>query len=103
MHIAINCIKTQSTMVFRGYLMTLCKSTLGINCTTMHAENHTLFSLIELFSNPDPGMYTVMVAAMDKRVIAVDPILNNLALINQSLKRSNKAQYVPFIRNPIRY
>ena len=48
-------------------------------------------------------MYTVMVAAMDKRVIAVDPILNNLALINQSLKRSNKAQYVSFIRNPIRY
>ena len=48
-------------------------------------------------------MYTVMVAAMDARVIAVDPILNNLALINQSLKRSNKAQYVSFIRNPIRY
>ena len=68
----------------------------------MHAENHTLFSLIELFSNSDPGMYTVMVAAMDKRVIAVDPILNNLALINQSLKRSKKSQYVSFIRNPIR-
>ena len=48
-------------------------------------------------------MYTVMVAAMDTRVIAVDPILNNLALINQSLKRSNTAQYVSFIRNPIRY
>ena len=69
----------------------------------MHAENHTLFSLIELFSNSAPGMYTVMVAAMDKRVIAVDPILNNLALINQSLKRSIKSQYVSFIRNPIRY
>ena len=47
-------------------------------------------------------MYTVMAAAMDTRVIAVDPILNNLALINQSLQRSNKAQYVSFIRNPIR-
>ena len=43
-----------------------------------------------------------MAAAMDTRVIAVDPILNNLALINQSLQRSNKAQYVSFIRNPIR-
>ena len=47
-------------------------------------------------------MYTVMAAAMDTRVIAVDPILNNLALINQSLQRSNKAHYVSFIRNPIR-
>ena len=48
-------------------------------------------------------MYTVMAAAMDKRVIAVDPILNNLALINQSLKRSKKTQHVSFIRNPIRF
>ena len=47
-------------------------------------------------------MYTVMVAAMDARVIAVAPILNNLALINQRLTRSNKAQYVSFIRSPIR-
>ena len=47
-------------------------------------------------------MYTVMVAAMDKRVVAVDPILNNLAIINQSLQRSKKSQHVSFIRNPIR-
>ena len=47
-------------------------------------------------------MYTVMVAAMHRRVIAVDPIIKNLALINLSLKKAGNSQYVSFINNPIR-
>ena len=49
-----------------------------------------------------PGMYTVMVAAMGRRVVAVDPILSNLGLINQSLQRANNAKHVSFVSNPIR-
>ena len=48
------------------------------------------------------GMYTVMVAAMGRRVVAVDPILSNLGLINQSLQRANNAKHVSFVSNPIR-
>ena len=48
------------------------------------------------------GMYTVMVAAMGRRVVAVDPILSNLALINQSLQRANNTKHVSFVSNPIR-
>ena len=47
------------------------------------------------------GMYTVMVAAMGRRVVAVDPILSNLALINSSLKLAGRSQLVSFINNPI--
>ena len=48
------------------------------------------------------GMYTVMVAAMGRRVVAVDPILSNLGLINQSLQRADNAKHVSFVSNPIR-
>ena len=48
------------------------------------------------------GMYTVMVAAMGRRVVAVDPILSNLVLINQSLQRADNAKHVSFVSNPIR-
>ena len=47
------------------------------------------------------GMYTVMVAAMGRRVVAVDPILSNLALINSSLKLAGRSHLVSFINNPI--
>jgi len=47
------------------------------------------------------GMYTVMVAAMHRRVIAVDPILTNLALIRSSLEVAENTQFVSFVNNPI--
>ena len=43
-----------------------------------------------------------MAAAMKRTVIAVDPMIKNLALINQSLKQSKLLQYVTFINSPIR-
>ena len=49
------------------------------------------------------GMYTVMVAAMGRKVIAVDPVLSNLALIHNSLSRVNNNDMVSLINNPIRY
>ena len=48
-------------------------------------------------------MFTVMAAAMKRTVIAVDPMIKNLALINQSLKQSKLLQYVSFINSPIRF
>ena len=48
------------------------------------------------------GMYTVMVAAMGRRVVAGDPILSNLGLVNQSLQRVDNAKHVSFVSNPIR-
>ena len=46
-------------------------------------------------------MYTVMVAAMDRRVVAGDPILSNLALVNSSLRLAGRSHLVSFINNPI--
>ena len=48
-------------------------------------------------------MFTVMAAAMKRTVIAVDPMIKNLALINQSLKQSKLLHYVSFINSPIRF
>ena len=48
------------------------------------------------------GMFTVMVAAMHRKVFAVDPLLANLAFIDYSLKKSNNSQFVSLINNPIR-
>ena len=47
-------------------------------------------------------MYTVMVAAMGRKVIAVDPLMNNLALIHNSLKKVNNTKMVSLVNNPIR-
>ena len=47
-------------------------------------------------------MYTVMVAAMHRHAIAVDPILTNLALIRSSLEVAENTQFVSFVNNPIR-
>ena len=49
------------------------------------------------------GMYTVMIAAMDRKVFAVDPMIFNLQLIHESLKKSGKTKYVNLINSPIRY
>ena len=46
-------------------------------------------------------MYTVMAAAMGRRVVAVDPILSNLALVNSSLQLAGRSHLVSFINNPI--
>ena len=48
------------------------------------------------------GMFTVMVAAMHRKVVAVDPILNNLAMIHHSLKTVNNEDYVTLMNNPVR-
>ena len=58
-------------------------------------------TLIFVFEHYCAGMYTVMVAAMGRRVVAVDPMIGNLALINSSLKLAGRSQLVSFINNPI--
>ena len=47
-------------------------------------------------------MFTVMVAAMQRKVVAVDPILNNLAFIHHSLKTANNENNVRLMNNPVR-
>ena len=47
-------------------------------------------------------MYTVMIAQMKRRVVAVDPIRDNLALINSSVSRAGNSPYVHFVASPIR-
>ena len=49
------------------------------------------------------GMYTVVIAAMRRRVIAVDADPSNLAYIRQSLQIENTTDYVEIIYNSIRY
>ena len=48
------------------------------------------------------GMYTVMIAAMKRNVIAVDADSKNLAYIRQSLDMAKTADYVELIYNAIR-
>ena len=48
------------------------------------------------------GMYTVMIAQMKRRVVAVDPIINNLALIDHSVRRAGNQDYVQYVTSPIR-
>ena len=48
------------------------------------------------------GMYTVMVAQMKRRVVAVDPIRDNLALISSSVNKAGTQEYVQFVASPIR-
>ena len=44
-----------------------------------------------------------MVAAMDRNVVAVDAMADNLAYISKSLNIINKADKVILVHNPIRY
>ena len=48
------------------------------------------------------GMYTVMIAAMRRKVIAVDADPRNLAYISQSLEYAKTTIYVQLIYNSIR-
>ena len=49
------------------------------------------------------GMYTVMIAAMKRKVIAVDADPKNLAYIRHSLEIGKKTDKVELIHNSIRY
>ena len=44
-----------------------------------------------------------MIAAMGRKVVAVDPLIQNLGLIQKSLQMSGKANLVRLLNNPIRY
>lgn len=48
------------------------------------------------------GMYTVMMAAAGRQVVAVDAMLVNLAYIHQSLMFGNTTQFVRLLNNPVR-
>ena len=48
-------------------------------------------------------MYTIMVAAMDRQVVAVDAMAENLAYISRSLNIINKTEQVVLVHNHIRY
>ena len=48
------------------------------------------------------GMYTVMIAQMKRRVVAVDPIRDNLAFIASSVRAAGNSAYVQYVANPIR-
>ena len=48
------------------------------------------------------GMYTVMIAAMKRKVLAVDADSKNLAYIRQSLEMAETTDYVELIYNAIR-
>eukprot|EP00092_Neocalanus_flemingeri_P004053 GFUD01004363.1.p1 GENE.GFUD01004363.1~~GFUD01004363.1.p1 ORF type:complete len:319 (+),score=48.72 GFUD01004363.1:60-1016(+) len=47
------------------------------------------------------GMYTVMVAAAGRRVVAVDAMLVNLAYVHHSLMVGNTTQYVRLLHNAV--
>ena len=62
-------------------------------------QNQT-FLFADLGSNI--GMYTVVVAAMRRQVVAVDADPKNLAYIRTSLDLTNTTQYVRLVQNAVR-
>ena len=48
------------------------------------------------------GMYTLMVAAMGRKVIAVDAMADNLAYIRRSSELANNEHLVTLVHNAIR-
>ena len=48
-------------------------------------------------------MYAVVIAAMGRRVVAVDADPENLAYIRKSLDLAQNSQYVDIIYNSVRY
>ena len=64
--------------------------------------DHHRFERIILSQVLISGMYTVMIAQMKRRVVAVDPIINNLALIDHSVRRAGNQEYVQYVTSPIR-
>ena len=48
------------------------------------------------------GIYTVLMAAARRHVVAVDVMLHNLAYIHHSLTLGNTTQFVRLLNNPVR-
>ena len=48
------------------------------------------------------GMYTIMMAAMNREVVAVDAMADNLAYIRRSLELGNKEALVTLAHNAVR-
>ena len=61
---------------------------------------------IDLFINSDIGSnigsYTLPVASMKRKVVAVDMMEDNLGYIKTSLIKSNLTQYVELVHNAVR-
>ena len=70
---------------------------IGANIGDQHRSERIIFSQVLI-----SGMYTVMIAQMKRRVVAVDPIINNLALIDHSVRRAGNQEYVQYVTSPIR-
>ena len=60
-------------------------------------------SAVFLDAGANIGMYTVVIAAMKRKVVAVDADPENLAYIRQSLEIESTTDYVELIHNSIRY
>ena len=48
------------------------------------------------------GMYSVMMAAAKRRVVAVDAVLHNLAYIHRSVVLQDNEKFVRLLNNPVR-
>ena len=70
---------------------------IGANIGDQHRSERIILSQVLI-----SGMYTVMIAQMKRRVVAVDPIINNLALIDHSVRRAGNQDYVQYVTSPIR-
>ena len=70
---------------------------IGANIGDQHRSERIILSQVLI-----SGMYTVMIAQMKRRVVAVDPIINNLALIDHSVRRAGNQEYVQYVTSPIR-
>ena len=70
---------------------------IGANIGDQHRFERIILSQVLI-----SGMYTVMIAQMKRRVVAVDPIRDNLALISSSVKKAGSQEYVQFVASPIR-
>ena len=71
-----------------------------VNNVIKSMESHPSAMFLDVGANI--GMYTVMIAAMKRKVIAVDADPRNLAYIRKSLENSKTEEYVELIYNSIR-
>ena len=72
-----------------------------VNNVIRAMESHPGAVFLDIGANI--GMYTVVIAAMRRRVIAVDADPINLAYIRKSLEIENTTDYVEIIYNSIRF
>ena len=63
-------------------------------------ESIIFFFFIDIGSNI--GSYTLPVASMGRKVVAVDMMEDNLGYIKTSLIKSNLTQYVELVHNAVR-